>query len=90
MSAFSAAMSVAFVVNMFRRVYWELVNWNSVDLLLDDDWVWDLDGDLDWIWDLNFLDDRHFHDLDLWHFLVVVLVDGVDWNFDASNMMFTD
>jgi hypothetical protein len=59
-----------------------------MDLLLHDNWVRDLDWDFDGVWDLDFLDDWHLDDLVLWHLLVVVLVNGVDWNFDASNVMF--
>jgi hypothetical protein len=90
-------------------VDWEFVDWNGVDLLLDDDWVTvrretvndsksqrkfainlrNLDWDFDWVRNLNFLYDWNFHDLVFWHLLVVMLVDGVNWNFDASDVMFT-
>lgn len=65
------------------------MDWDSVNLLLHDNWVWDFDWDFDWIRNFNFFNDWNFHDLILWDFLVVMFMDCVNWNFDASDMMFT-
>lgn len=86
-SAFTAAMSVALVMHVLIRVDWELVDGNGVNFLLHDDWVGNFDWDFDWVWDFDFLDDGNFDDLDLWHLLVVMLVDGVDRHLHASDVV---
>lgn len=62
---------------------------HGVDFLLDDDWVRDLDGDFYWIWHFDFHNLFHFNDFVFGNFLVMMFVDGVDWDFHASHMMFT-
>jgi hypothetical protein len=31
-------------------VNWVFVDWNGMNVLLHDDWVWDFDWNLDWVW----------------------------------------
>lgn len=88
-AAASASMST-FMMNMFRRVNWEFVDWNGVNFLLDNDWVWDLDWDFNWIRHLDFLYNWYFDDLDFRHPFVVMLMNGMDRNFYTSDMMFTN
>lgn len=49
---------------------------------LDDDWVWDLHGNVDGEGNLDFLDDWHFDLLVDGVLLDVVMVDGVNVVWD--------
>lgn len=86
-AAISTTMTVTLVMHVLRRVDWVLVDGNGVNLLLHDDWVGNFDWDLDGIGNFDFLDDGHLDDLDFRHLLVVVLVNGVDWDLHAADVV---
>lgn len=65
------------------------MDWDCVNLLLHDDWVRDFDGNFNWVGNFHFFNDGNFDDFIFWDFLVVVLVNGVNGNVNASHMMFT-
>jgi hypothetical protein len=82
-SAFIATMSGALVL-VFLGVDWVVVDWDSDNMRLHDDWVWNLHWNVDWERHFDFLDDW---DLDLlvhWILLDVVMVNSVDvvWSRD--------
>lgn len=87
-AAFFASMAVALMMHVFIRVDWVFVDGNGVNLLLHDDWVGNFDWDFDGIGNFDFFDDGDLDDLDFRHLLVVMLVDGVDWNLHASDVVF--
>lgn len=64
------------------------MDWDSMNFLLDDNWVWDFHGNLNWVWDFDFNDLFNFHNFVFRNFFVVMLVNSVNWNFDASNVVF--
>lgn len=62
---------------------------NSVNFLFHNNWVRNFDWDFNWVWDFDFLNDWDFDDFVFGDFLVVMLVDSVDWNFNTSDVVFT-
>lgn len=82
----STMTSTVRFMNMLRCVNWEFVNGNSLDVLLHNDWIWNLDWHFDWIGHLNFDDFVNFYDLVFGNFLVVMLVNCFDWNLDTFDV----
>ena len=76
------------MMNMFGWVNWVFVNWDSVNFLLYDDWIRNLDRNFHWIRNFDFFDDWNLYNFIFWNLLVVMLVDCVDWNFYTSDVMF--
>lgn len=54
------------------------MNWHCDYMRLNNNWIWNFDGNMDGIWDFNFFNDWNFNLLIDWEFLGVVVMDGVN------------
>ena len=72
--------------NVLFLVYWVVVNWNSDNMWLNNDWIWDFHWVMDWIRDLDFLDDWNFNFLINWILFNMMMVNSVNmiWNFNLN------
>jgi len=62
---------------VFLGVNWVVMDGNGDNMRLDDDWIWDFDGNVDWERHLDFLDDWNFDLLVDWVLFDVMMMDGV-------------
>lgn len=78
------------VMLMLGSVNWMMVDWHSDNMRLDDDGIWDFDGNVDGIWNFNFFNNWHFNLLVDGELLGVMMMDGVDFvgnfNLDGFTM----
>lgn len=71
---------------MFGSVDWVVMDWNSDNMGLHNEWIRNLHWNMDWEWNLNFLDDWNFNLLVDWILLDMMMMNGMDmvWNRDFN------